>query len=112
MCCEGCSWCRSRANIYVVLEVDRRMRYPLTIVTIFHPEHWLGVPSRHLDRLPHQRRDRAAMESAKRQVAGEWGLEPTVREMHGRPIQNFGESVGRLRKTWLHGIQKEVLLSC
>ncbi len=87
-------------------------QYPLTILTIFHPEHWLGMSIRQLSGLPHQRRDREAMEAAKRQVANDQGLDLKVREFHERPIQNFGESVDRLRKTWLEGLQTERLIEC
>jgi hypothetical protein len=87
-------------------------RYPITILTVFHPDHWLDMKFERLAQLPHKIRNREAMEKAKEEIAKLTGTSGNVREFHGRAIRNFGRSLDFLRKTWIDGINLERLSAC
>jgi hypothetical protein len=87
-------------------------RYPITILTVFHPEYWLDMEWGHLSQLPHKTRNREAIEKAKEALSKSTGRSGSVREFHGRAIRNFGKSLDSLRNTWVEGINLERLAAC
>lgn len=74
---------------------------PLTLLTMFHPDYWLGVKAEELWKLPHIRRDRKKIEENRKEHAAKHNLEITTTQFHDRPITNLGNSIDRLRRTSL-----------
>src|SRR4051812_6312166 len=76
-------------------------RAPLTILTIFHPEHWLNVPTSELRHLAHISRQRSKLEETRKQFAKERDLKVSTSMFHDRPIANLGTSLDQFRRTWI-----------
>lgn len=82
-------------------------RVPLTILTIFHPEYFLGFDDiTQLRQLPHFIRDRKKMEEARKQYAKRENIPVTTRRFHEREIANLGQSTDHLRDAWIEDVDE------
>ena len=74
----------------------KKKRTFLHLITLFHPEKWLGVPGHELSRLPHVLRNRRTLERDRVQSSPCY-----PEEFHGRIINNNGVPNSHLRFTLL-----------
>jgi len=86
-----------------------KKRVPLHIITLWHPESWMGIPVSELSSLPCVQRSRVDLERKRQEVAQLRSLDAFWDYFHERPILNLGKPVDQLRKTW---IRVDKLIPC
>lgn len=87
-----------------------KKRVPLHLITLWHPEKWLGgISISELGAMPCIKRSRLELEKRKQDVAQVRSLDAFWERFHDRPILNLGKPVYQLRKTW---IQVDKLVLC
>lgn len=73
----------------------------LYMITLWHPERFIGCTVQDLASYPSLRRDRAELEERRKSLAAELGQPISLRPLHDRIIANTGKPTNRLRYTWL-----------
>lgn len=77
-------------------------RIPLHLVTVWHPERWLGLSrTEDLKLLPYLLRKKETLDELRKKVAKQRGLDIWYADFHGRRVSNLGEPIYKYRKTWL-----------
>lgn len=75
----------------------------LHMITLWHPNVFLGVEQSEMSNFPVLRRDRETMERLREETAREKKVQIHYDHFHGRRIANLGKPVYYLRKTWIAG---------
>lgn len=73
------------------------VQLPIHIITLYHPDSYLGIPASQLSSLPAIKKDRESVEARRIEAARSLEVPVVMDEFHGRLISNTGKPVYRFR---------------